>query len=94
MHPYTIDDPIDIADHCSVEVTVAFPEGQRWLFFATPKLLETVGDFVEDSRTRVHFGELHMIIVSEISPEIIDAVLRALHADGQLYRRTLPLEAR
>jgi hypothetical protein len=94
MYPYTIDDPIDIADHCSIEVTIAFPEGRRWLFFATPKLLESVGDFVEGSRARVHLGELHMIVISEISPAIIDAVLRALHADGELHRRTLPLEVR
>lgn len=91
MHPYTIDDPIDIADHCSIEVTIDFPDGKRWLFFATPTLLGAVGDFVEGYRARCHMGERHMIVVSEITSSIIDAVLRQLYSKGELRDRTLPL---
>lgn len=91
MHPYTIDDSIEDAGQCSIEVTIAFPDGKRWLFFATPELLAMSGDFVDGHRTRYHLGERHMIVVSEISPAIIDAVLKRLHADGDLHDRTLPL---
>jgi hypothetical protein len=54
-------------------------------------LLASVGDWVEGTRVRLHLGERHMIVVSELSAEVIDAVLRQLHAAGELEDRTLPL---
>jgi hypothetical protein len=91
MHPYTIDDAIESPLTASVEVTIDFPSGKRWLFFVTPAQLATVGDFVEGSQVRVHFGERHMIVVSELTPEVIDAVLRELMRSGDLESRTLSL---
>lgn len=91
MLQYTIDDLIELPLQTSVEVTIAFPTGLRWLFFVTPELLNRVGDFVDGSTARVHLGELHMIVVSELNAGIIDSVLRGLYQDGELERRTLPL---
>jgi hypothetical protein len=93
MLQYTIDDLIELPLQNSVEVTVTFPTGKRWLFFVTPELLNRVGDLVDGSSARVHLGELHMIVVSELSAEIIDAVLRDLHHDGELERRTLQISS-
>ncbi|MUV15679.1 hypothetical protein [Noviluteimonas gilva] len=90
MYSYTIDDAIESPMTCTVDVTIDFPSGKRWLFFATPELLATVGDFVEGSQVRVHLGEKHMIVVSELTPAVIDAVLRDLMRQGDLERRTLP----
>jgi hypothetical protein len=92
MLRYTIDDHIADPLTCSVEVTIDFGGRKRWLFFATPQLLTSVGDLVEGTRVRMHLGERHMIVVSELSEAIIDKVLRRLHADGELEGRTLPLE--
>lgn len=93
MFQYTIDDLIEHPLQTSVEVTIAFPTGKRWLFFVTPELLNRVGDRVDGSMARVHLGELHMIVVSELSAGIIDSVLRDLHQTGELERRTLPLSS-
>jgi hypothetical protein len=51
-----------------------------------------VGDFVHGTQARLHLGERHMIVVSELSETIIDRVLETLHASGELFSRTLPLE--
>jgi hypothetical protein len=91
MLPYTIDDTVDCPLQTSVEVTIEFSTGKRWLFFATPGLLASVGDFVDGTRVRVHLGEKHMIVVSELDPGIIDAVLNQLHSAGELESRTLPI---
>ena len=91
MPPYTIDDEISVPLTCSVEVTIDFGSRKGWLFFATPYLLASVSYFVEGTRVRLHLGERHMVVVSELSAPIIDAVLRQLHADGELEGRTLPL---
>jgi hypothetical protein len=91
MLAYTIVDPIDDPLVTSVEVTIQFPAEQRWLFFVTPELLTSVGDFLGDTTCRLHLGERHMIVVSQISPEIIDSVLKQLEANGDLEYRTLPL---
>ncbi|NHZ63726.1 hypothetical protein [Massilia genomosp. 1] len=91
MHPYTIDDPFEAPLSISVDVTIAFPSGPRWLSFATPQLLNDVGNIVDGSDARVHLGELHLIVVSELSAAIIDSVLRELYKAGELERRTLAL---
>ncbi len=91
MLQYTIDDAITNPLTCSVEVTINFGDRRRWLFFATPQLLASVGDWVEGMRVRLHLGERHMVVVSELSVTVIDAVLRQLHAAGELESRTLPL---
>jgi hypothetical protein len=92
MLPYTIDDPLDVQNSCSVEVTIDFGGRKRWLFFATPQLLATVGDYVEGTKVRLHLGELHMIVVSELTAEVIEKVLHQLHTTGELEARTLPIE--
>ena len=88
---YTIDDPITDPLIDAVEVTVNFGGSKRWLFFITPQQLELAGDWVEGTQVRLHLGERHMVIVSSLSEEIIDKVLRQLVAEGDLENRTLPL---
>lgn len=90
---YTIDDDITEPLLTSIEVTIQFGSQKRWLYFATPQLLASVGDWVEGTRARLHLGERHMIIVSELTHEIIDKVLHQLDRDGDLESRTVPLEA-
>ena len=92
MLPYTIDDEITEPLTCSVEVTINFGGRKRWLFFATPQLLASVGDRVENTQVRLHLGERHMIVISEVSTTIIDAVLRQFHDTGELESRTLALK--
>jgi hypothetical protein len=92
MLSYTIDDAITDPLTCTVEVTIDFAGQRRWLFFATPQLLASVGDWVKGTRVLMHLGERHMIVVSELSAVVIDAVLRQLHAAGELESRTLPLK--
>ncbi|TKR29781.1 hypothetical protein FCE95_16830 [Luteimonas gilva] len=89
MFPYTIDDAIESPKRACVEVTIEFPAGKRWLFFITPDQLASAGDYAEATGVRVHLGEKHMIIVSELTPAVIDTVLRQLAADGELEDRTI-----
>ncbi|HKI37345.1 MAG TPA: hypothetical protein VKA46_36160 [Gemmataceae bacterium] len=92
MLQYTIDDPITQPLTYCVEVTITFGDGRkRWCFFATPEALTACGDWVEGTRVRVHLGVPHRIVVSELSAEIIDRVLKGLHATGELEAHTLPL---
>ena len=92
MIPYTIDDPITNPLTSSVEVTIDLEGQKRWLFFATPELLASAGDLVEDTQVRCHLGERHMIVVSELNEAIIHKILRSLHASGELLGRSLPLD--
>ncbi len=92
MLPYTIDDSINDRWTWIAEVTINFGSEKRWLFIITTEHLASVGDWVDGTQVRLHLGERHMIIVSELSEEIIDAVLRQLYIAGELESRTLPLE--
>ena len=94
MLKYTIDDPIADPLSACVDVTVDFGGGhKRWCFFATPQVLALCGDWVEGTQVRLHLGVPHMIIVSELSEDIIDDVLRRLYAAGDLEAHTAPLSA-
>ena len=92
MLSYSIDDPINLPLTCSIEVTVHLSTGKRWLFFVTPELLASAGDFVDGTQSRLHLGERYMIVVSELSETVIDSVLRQLADAGELESRTLPLQ--
>lgn len=90
LPPYTIDDPItDPLTYC-VEVTLDFGGQKRWLLFASPTVLATIGDFIDGTQARMHLGERHMIVVSELNETVIDKALCYLHDEGELVSRTLP----
>ncbi|MDH3300973.1 MAG: hypothetical protein OES24_10750 [Acidimicrobiia bacterium] len=55
----------------------------------TPAALASCGDCLGDRNVRVHLGVPHMIIVSEISGEIIEEALRDLEAAGALEEHTM-----
>jgi hypothetical protein len=66
-------------------VKVKFTDGRvGWCFFITPTALATVGDRFDGTEVRAHLGVPHMIVVSEISQDIIDRTLRGMEADGEL----------
>jgi hypothetical protein len=93
LRSYRIDDDIRTAGQAAVEVTVTLADEQRrWCFFITPAALATAGDFVEGTEVRIHLGEPHMIVVSELSRDVVERVLRQLEIGGELVRRTLPLQ--
>jgi len=93
MLSYKIDDPIEEPLTGAVEVTIDFgADGKRWCFFVTPQLLASVGDWLDETEVRVHVGEPHMIVVSELSEGSIDRVLSQLYDEGELKAHTTPLE--
>jgi hypothetical protein len=95
LRSYTIDGDLARAEQAAVEVTVTLTdELRRWCFFMTPAALAACGDWVDEMHVRLHLGELHMIVVSELSREIIERVLSQLEATGELEKRTLPLNNR
>jgi hypothetical protein len=82
---YKIEDDLALADNLGIEVTVTLTDGQfGWCFFMTPRALANCGDLVEGTQVRVHPGVPHMIVVSELSQDIIERVLRQLEAGGEL----------
>jgi CheY-like chemotaxis protein len=88
LQAYTIHDDVSQADLGAIEVTVTLASGiTGWCFFMTPFALANVGDWVPGTTVRMHLGELHMFVVSEISADIIGRVLRELAETGELERR-------
>jgi hypothetical protein len=88
---YGIDDRLDRPDEGAVEVVLALSDGQRpWCFFFTPERMSLVGDLVEGTQVRMHLGVKHMIVVAELTRDIIDRVLHELEAKGLLLEHTHP----
>lgn len=91
MLSYQIDDPIKDTQKQTIEVTVDLNGEKRWCFFITPEQLASVGDWVEGTQVRHHLGVVHMIIVNELSEEIIERILNSLYNEGKLESHTIPL---
>ncbi len=54
----------------------------------TPVALEACGDWVSGTKTRVHRGASHMIVVSDIDTEIVRTVLEQIESDGLIMHHT------
>jgi hypothetical protein len=88
-----IEDPIESHKTMAIEVTIINSDGdKRWCFFFTPEGMSACGDFIEGTKVRFHYGAAHMILVSEISPEIIEAALRDIEKQGKVELCTVPLK--
>ncbi len=75
-----------------IEVTVELTSGERrWWYFMTSGALARCGDIIAGTNVRLHFGAPHMIVVSALSPEIIERALRQIDAQGELLTSTRPL---
>jgi hypothetical protein len=88
----TIDDDLCRAAETAIEVTIEFSNGERrWCFFFTPDAMKRCGDWVEGTRVRFHIGVPHMIVVAELSEDIIRRILEGLDLAGELEAHTVAL---
>ena len=86
-----ITDPIESHTTGAIEVELDMDDSsKRWCFFFTPQGVAHCGDLIDGTNIRVHYGELHMFIVSNISKDIIEATLKKVENEGELLQRTLP----
>ena len=85
---YSIENALDRSQDGAVEVVLELADGRRrWCFFFTPERLSLVGDWIEGTRVRMHLGVNHLVVVAELSVDIIDRVLRELESTGLLLER-------
>jgi len=85
-----IEDSIDAHTTRAIEVVLEMNDNtKRFCFFLTPQGATNCGDFVEGTKTRVHYGALHVFTVSDISKEIIESVIKEIETKGELYERTI-----
>lgn len=86
-----IEDAIVLHKTAAIDVALVTTEGKkRWCFFLTPEGMSACGDFIEGTEVRFHYGASHMILVSEISQEIIEAALRDIEKQGKVELCTIP----
>ena len=89
LESFQLEDPLDKPEQGAVEVVVHLDDGSdRWCLFFDPQRLALVGDWVEGTTVRVHLGVRHMIVVSELTEDVIDRVLRQLDKEGLLLEHT------
>ncbi len=85
----TIRDDLEPEPSSWVEVDLELSDGQkRWCWFATPKLLLKAGDRIEGTSIRALYGVPHLIVVNEVTAEIISQVLHHIEKQGELLKCT------
>ncbi len=85
-----IEDPIEAHNTRAIEVVLEMNDNtKRFCFFLTPQGASNCGDFVEGTKTRIHYGASHVFTVSDISRDIIQAVIKETERKGELLERTI-----
>ena len=76
----------------AVEVTIELESGaRRWCFFCTPESLDRFGNLLPNTMIRMHAGSPHMIVLSTVTKESINAAIRELERTGELLTATRPV---
>jgi hypothetical protein len=84
-----IEGDLSTASQAAVEVRVMLADKtERWCYFITPAALANCGDWVQGTRVRMHWGDLHMFVVGECTEQIVRSVLEEVAKGGELLRRT------
>ena len=93
LESFTIDDDLAVQTSGAIEVTLHLRGRRpRWCYFMRPEALAASGDWIPGTRTPIHFGSPHMIVVGgELDAEVIGQALRRIDALGDLERCSLPL---
>ena len=74
-------------------MTIELSDGERrWCFFLTPDAMKRCGDWVEGTQVRFHVGVPHMIVVAELSEDVIRRILEGRDRDGELEAHTMALD--
>jgi len=96
LERYEVLDPVDdlTSNPGAVEVRLRLESGQeRWCFFMTPDRLQTVGDILPGTDTRIHHGAEHMIVLTSLTSDSIDLAIRYLCESDQIMESSRPLGA-
>lgn len=97
MHLYCVETPPEAQDPDDwngwTEVTIKFSNGEfRWCIFITPQQLSQGIMTVPGTDVPWAYRNHHLIIMNEISDELIDAALREIDQQGDLIDCTKPLD--
>ena len=75
----------------AIEVDLEMEDGsKRWCFFVLADGVKNYGDFINGTKVRVQYGAKHMIVVSDISEEIIKTFINEKASNGELLDCTEP----
>lgn len=91
---FTVCDDLENQDAGAIEVILHMPDGtRRWCFFVTPAALNSCGDWLDGTRTRIHYGAPHMIVLAErLSQESIARALQHIARRGGIEQSSLLIE--
>ncbi len=85
LHSFNIDDDVHGTETGAIEITVSLLDGRkRWCFFMIPAAFHAAGDWIDGTQIRLHYGAPHMIVVSDISADVIERALRYIDVRGEL----------
>ena len=89
---FSIEDDLATADSGAIEVVFQFGGERRWCFFMTPSALAASGDWVPGTQVRFHFDSPHMIVVGEVTEDLVGRVLDHLAEEGLLAQCSRPVD--
>jgi hypothetical protein len=95
LRSFEIQGDLAMQDRGAVEVILRLDGGRsRWCYFMTPKALTNSGDWINGTRTPIHYNAPYMMVVSgSLDEGIIEAAVRHIDSRGELEDCTKPLDA-
>lgn len=88
-----ITDPIEPPITHSIDVEIEFSDGQwRCCSFLTPELIATLHNWLEGTRTVLWYNMKGLVILGEITEELIYQSLREIESQGDIIESTHLME--
>ncbi|WP_144394625.1 hypothetical protein [Pleionea sediminis] len=86
-----IDGPAKQTNH-AVEVYVTLTNDERrWCFFHSPETVKNCGDYIDGTNIRMHYGEKHMFVLSEVTQDSIRKTIKQLDEAGKILECTVSI---
>lgn len=95
LRSFEIEDDLTMQDRGAIEVVLRLDDGStRWCYFMTPQALINCGDWIDGTRTPIHYNAPYMIVVSRrLNEVVIEEALRHIDSRGDLEVCSKPLDA-
>jgi hypothetical protein len=95
LKSFEIEDDLANQDQGGIEVVLWLEDGRRrWCYFMTPRALTNCGDYIEGTRTRIHYNAPYMVVIAgRLDEKVIETALRQIDRDGELEACSMPLDS-
>ena len=81
-------DPVELHQQMAIQVAIVIDDEIRYCYVSSPEGLKNFGDWIDGTQVRFHYNFSDLIVVSEISEDLIIKAIKHIQKEGKLKQCT------